>query len=161
MSLFPSAPAKIRLRWLSSLEASQQLNYLDDKLKVVVVGVALQKTKGEAAKMIDKQIKIARDTVLNIDGHIRPRAETHEVDKVREDERILTRVTSITSGAASGSPIDERGFGRALAVQTQMGSTLGSGCAASAGNHVPAFRPLPRAPIMFFRSSCASWRTAT
>lgn len=47
---------------------------LDDKLKVVDVGVALQ--NGEVAKMNDRQIKMAaRDPVLDIGRHARSRAK--------------------------------------------------------------------------------------
>lgn len=55
---------------------------LDDKLKVVVVGVALQKPRGELTKTSNRQIKMtARDlVVLDMAGHTRSRAKARDVD---------------------------------------------------------------------------------
>jgi hypothetical protein len=59
---------------------------LDDKIKVVVVGVALQKADGEVEKMNDRQIKMAaRDPVLDIAGHVRSRARARDVDTIRKN----------------------------------------------------------------------------
>jgi hypothetical protein len=81
---------------------------LDDKIKVVVVGVALQKANGEIEKMNDRQIRMAaRDPVLDIAGHVRPRAEAHDVEQIRKNERIPTRVVPLKRGAATRRPIDE------------------------------------------------------
>ena len=83
---------------------------LDDKLKVVVVGVALQKPRGELMKTSNRQVKMtARDlVVLDMAGHTRSRAKTHEGDKVREDERNLTGLTSDhTAGEQPAGQIDE------------------------------------------------------
>ena len=55
----------------------------DDKLKVVVVGVALQKPRGELTKTSNRQIKMtARDlVVLDMAGHTRSRAKARDVDR--------------------------------------------------------------------------------
>jgi hypothetical protein len=81
---------------------------VDDKLRVVVVGFALQKASGEVTRMNNRQIKMTtRDPVLDMAGHTRSRAKAHDVDQVRENERILRRLGPIARGVATGSPIEE------------------------------------------------------